>query len=125
MKRIAWLLLLAPLAGCVRTTETTVAAEAADEPTPQQVFEKGILPIFKSPNPSSCAQCHLGGVELKNYLLPSHQDTFVSLRDQGLIDLDRPEKSKILALIKMGEAEKGKSALIHQKTRKAELEAFA
>ena len=25
----------------------------ADEPTPQQVFEKRIMPIFKSPNPSS------------------------------------------------------------------------
>jgi len=93
--------------------------------TPKDVFEKRILPIFKSPDPSSCVQCHLSGVDLKNYILPSHEQTFVSLRDQGLIDLDRPEKSKILALIQMGEKEKGQAALIHQKVRQAEYEAFA
>jgi hypothetical protein len=92
---------------------------------PEQVFEKRILPIFKSPNPSSCVQCHLAGVDLKNYILPSHEQTFASLRDQGLIDLDRPEKSKILALIQMGEGDKNGAALIHQKTRRAEYEAFA
>jgi hypothetical protein len=83
-----------------------VAISAPDEPTPQQVFDKRILPIFKSPDPSSCVQCHLAGVDLKNYILPSHEQTFVSLRDHGLIDLDRPEKSKILALIQMGEQDK-------------------
>ena len=51
--------------------------------------------------------------------------THAATLNQGLIDLDKPEDSKILALIKMGEAEKGGSALVHQKTRKAELEAFA
>jgi len=29
------------------------------------------------------------------------------LRDQGLIDLDKPEKSKILALIKMARPQEG------------------
>ncbi len=93
-------------------------------PTPSEVFEKRILPIFKSPNPSSCVQCHLAGVDLKNYILPSGDDTFASLRDQGLIDLDSPERSKILALIKMGDAEKG-AAAVHQKAREQELAAFA
>jgi hypothetical protein len=97
---------------------------AGGDLTPQQVFEKRILPIFQSPDPSSCTQCHLAGVDLKNYILPSHEKTFVSLRDQGLIDLDRPEASKILRLIKMGEENKG-AALIQQKTRQAEYEAFA
>src|ERR1700730_6474078 len=85
---------------------------APEKATPKEVFEKRILPIFKSPDPSSCVQCHLAGVELKNYILPSHEQTFVSLRDQGLIDLDRPEKSKILALIQMGEEDKAPSSLI-------------
>ncbi len=96
-----------------------------DEPSPRQVFERRILPIFKSPNPSSCVQCHLAGVELKQYILPSHEATFVSLRDQGLIDLDRPEKSKILALIQMGERDKNPSSLIPARVRQAEYEAFA
>src|SRR6516164_6615625 len=76
---------------------------ADDESKAADVFAKRILPIFKSPNPSSCTQCHLAGVDLKNYILPSHEKTFVSLRDQGLINLDRPEKSTILTLIRMGE----------------------
>src|SRR5262249_19341699 len=97
----------------------------ADDGSPRRVFEKRILPIFKAPDPSSCVQCHLAGVDLKNYILPSHEQTFVSLRDQGLIDLDTPAKSKILALIQMGEDDKAPASLIQQKVRKAEYEAFA
>src|SRR5262249_41060735 len=73
----------------------------------------------------SCLQCHLSGVELKNYILPSHEKTFASLRDQGLLDLDRPDDSKILRLIRMGDEDKSPASLVHQKTRRAEYEAFA
>src|SRR5687768_3788571 len=76
------------------------AAVRADDPA--RVFEQRILPIFKSPNPSSCTQCHLAAVDLKDYILPSATDTFLALRDQGLIDLEKPEASKILALINRG-----------------------
>lgn len=103
---------------------TYLPARAA-EPTPAEVFEKRIVPIFKSPNPSSCVQCHLAGVDLKNYIRPTHEATFVSLRDQGLIDLDNPEKSKILQLIGRGKEDKAGAALIHQKNRTVEYEAFA
>jgi hypothetical protein len=96
----------------------------AAEPTPQEVFDRRIMAIFKSPNPSSCVQCHLAGVDLKNYILPSHEKTFLSLRDQGLIDMERPEQSKILKLIAMKEGDKKGADLIHEKTRAAELEAF-
>ena len=71
----------------------------AAETSPAELFEQRIVPIFKSPNPSSCVQCHLAGVDLKDYILPSSEKTFLSLRDQGLVDLDKPEKSKILKLI--------------------------
>src|SRR5688572_30943347 len=97
---------------------------SAGEPTPKELFEKRLMPIFKSPNPSSCVQCHLAGVDLKDYILPSHEKTFQSLRDQGLIDLQRPEASKILKLIKMGDAESKGAALIHAKNRAAEYTAF-
>jgi hypothetical protein len=96
----------------------------AAEPTPAEVFEKRIVPIFKSPNPSSCTQCHLAGVDLKDYILPDAEKTFRSLRDQGLIDLETPAKSKIVKLIDMGgEGDQGPAA-VHAKTRKAEREAF-
>ena len=96
----------------------------ADESSPEQVFEKRIAPIFKSPDPSSCVQCHLAGVDLKNYIRPSSRETFLSLRDQGLIDLSAPEKSKILALILMGDAD-AKAPAVHAANREAEYEAFA
>ncbi len=95
------------------------------EPPAEQVFERRIVPIFKSPNPSSCVQCHLSGVDLKNYILPSSEKTFLSLRDQGLIDLENPAASKILKLINMREEKRDGPNLIHEKIRKVEYEAFA
>src|SRR5262245_26167090 len=92
--------------------------------TPQEIFDKRIMPIFRSPNPSSCVQCHLASVDLKYYILPSAKDTFLSLRDQGLVDLDNVEKSRILALIQMGKQDNASKAKIHQENRKRELEAF-
>lgn len=90
------------------------------------LFDERILPIFRSSDPSSCVQCHLASVDLKDYILPSEEKTFVSLRDQGLIDLEAPEKSKILKLIQMGTEDPDEGArLIHEEMRRAEYEAFA
>jgi len=91
----------------------------------KEVFERRILPIFKSPNPSSCTECHLAGVDLKNYILPSHEMTFLSLRDQGLIDFENPADSKILRLIAMGGGTNQGAALISAKVREVEYAAFA
>ena len=99
-------------------------ALSARAETPEDVFTKRIVPIFQSPNPSSCVQCHLSGVDLKDYIRPTHRETFLSLRDQGLVDLDNPEKSKILHLIDMGKEAK-KATDIQKKNREAEFEAFA
>lgn len=114
-----WVVVLGVLA--LSISERATAAE----PTPAEVFEKRIVPIFKSPNPSSCVQCHLAGVDLKDYILPDAEKTFRSLRDQGLIDLDAPEKSNIVKLIDMGGGAgvKGPNA-VNAKLRKAEREAF-
>lgn len=92
---------------------------------PSEIFESRIMPIFRSSKPSSCIQCHLASVDLKDYILPSHQETFVALERAGLIDRKNPSKSKILNLIRMGEKDSNLSAKrLHQKTRQAELEAF-
>ena len=98
---------------------------SAAEPSPREVFEKRIAPIFRSPDPSSCVQCHLAGVDLKNYILPDADKTYRSLRDQGLIDLDAPERSKIVGLIDMGtDAAKQPVNAVHAKVRRAERDAF-
>ncbi len=96
------------------------------EVSPIDLFEQRIMPIFNSPAPSSCVQCHLSSVDLKDYILPSHEQTFLSLRDQGLVNLEQPEKSKILQLIGMGDKDADQFARrIHEKMRKAEYEAFS
>ncbi len=100
-------------------------APAADDGEAAKVFEQRIAPIFKSPDPSSCARCHLATVDIKQYILPSAKDTFLALRDQGLIDLNKPEDSKILALINRGADDPKAAGLISAKRQKAEHEAFA
>ena len=126
MRRTISTILFAAL--CFAASGLPVPAE--DTPgsslSPVELFNARIMPIFRSPQPSSCVQCHLSSVDLKNYILPSHEKTFLSLRDQGLIDLDAPPKSKILTLIRMGDKDQDRGArLIHEKTRLAEYEAFA
>lgn len=85
------------------------------------VFERRILPLLRSSKPSTCAECHLSGVDLKNYLRPSEQETFISLRDQKLIDLTQPDRSHILRLIRMS---RPKTPLLTQQARDAEYAAF-
>lgn len=129
-------LLVAALTGCNRSPTTPEAVAASpvgtapapavtDESSPAKVFEERILPIFKSPDPSSCARCHLAAVDIKDYILPSTKDTFLALRDQGLIDLGKPEESKILKLINRGADDPKAAGLISAKRQKAEYEAFA
>lgn len=102
------------------------AEETATDSSAISLFNERIMPIFRSPKPSSCVQCHLAAVDLKDYIKPSHEETFLSLRDQGLINVKSPQESKILNLIHMGEKDADKrSRLIHEDTRKAEFDAFA
>ena len=70
-----------------------IAGDAETKPDPMELFEQRIMPIFKSPDPSSCVQCHLAAVDLKEYILPSHEKTFASLRAQGLVDVEHPNRS--------------------------------
>ncbi len=98
----------------------------SEDADPKDVFEQRIMPIFNSPDPSSCVQCHLSSVDLKDYIRPSCRETFFALRDQGLVDVDRPQESKILHLIAMGESDPDSLAQrIHAKSREAEYKAFA
>lgn len=63
------------------------------------LFDNRILPIARSTKSSSCTECHFGGVELKNFIGETESETFSSLRNQGLIDLENPQESKLLKFI--------------------------
>ena len=113
------------------TATLTVAAhwpEASARPAPsagaassRAVFERRILPLLQASNPSTCSECHLSGVDLKNYIRPSEAQTFAALRDQGMLDVKHPENSRLLKFIRMS---RPKTPLVTQKVRTAEYTAF-
>lgn len=84
------------------------------------IFNKRILPIMQASNPSSCSECHLSGVDLKDYILEDQAQTFAALRDRGLIDIKNPEESKILKFIAR---KPDKPGLITERIRNEELSA--
>lgn len=98
------------LSGCLLP-----AGEAA------RIFERRILPIFQAPRPSSCTECHLSGVDLKDYLQADQAATFSALLKAGLIDLRQPDDSKILKFINRTPERK---SLVMEKVRQEELTAF-
>lgn len=74
----------------------TDAAASADAAT---VFARRILPILKADNSSSCTECHFAGVELRDFILDDQAKTFASLKATGMIDVKKPDESKILKFI--------------------------
>lgn len=92
-----------------------------DDGSALTVFQQRILPIFQANKPSSCTECHLSGVDLKNYIHPDQTKTFASLVSAGLIDVSRPDESKILTFINR---RPDSPSLITDKLRQQEFEAF-
>lgn len=85
------------------------------------IFERRILPILQAKNPSSCSECHLSGVHLADYIRPTQDETFAALRVAGLIDIEEPDKSKLLAFIAR---KPEKPSLFTEKARQQEYDAF-
>lgn len=98
-----------------------IAGIGSADPSSQSLFEQRILPILRSPDPSSCSDCHLSGVDLKQYIGKDAASTFAALRDQGLVDVEKPEDSELLRLIAR---EPAKATLVSARVRKQELAAF-
>ncbi|MBW3600727.1 MAG: hypothetical protein KY475_26115 [Planctomycetes bacterium] len=105
--------------GLVAAADEPPAAD--DEMSALAIFEKRILPIFRSPKPSSCAECHLSGVDLKNYIDRDPRKTFAALVQSGLVDVQRPDDSKILEFIAR---KPEKPNLLTDEVRRQEYEAF-
>lgn len=125
-------LIVSTTASCSRTEIPQAQAEAAEPQQQEQagpaeatqslaIFEQRILPIFQSAKPSSCAECHLSGVDLKEYIRPTQQETFASLVAAGMIDTEKPDDSKILRFINR---RPDQPSLVTEKVRQQEYEAF-
>lgn len=108
------LLLLIIFAG---STLPTIAADDSS----LAIFDRRIKPIMQAKNPSSCAECHLSGVDLKDYIRPDQSQTFAALRAAGLIDVNQPENSKLLKFIGR---KPDRPNLVTDKVRQEELAAF-
>ena len=108
----------APLAFVLLVGAVAVAGDLSE---PERVFRERILPILRSPDPSSCTECHLAAVDLKDFLRPTADETFLSLRDRGLVDVKSPTGSKILTMIRMAPV---KPNPIASKRRDEEARAF-
>lgn len=102
-----------------RTTATESAAANSNDPL--AIFQRRILPILNSKRDSSCTECHLSGVDLKDYIHSDQATTFAALRKGGLIDVKAPAKSKILTFIAR---KPDKPNPISEKVRRQELAAF-
>ncbi len=97
-------------------TANALAADSALE-----IFKTRISPILKSANPSSCSECHLSGVDLKNYIGDTQEETFASLKSAGLIDPKNPDESKLLRFIRR---EPKKATPVSKSARQKEHDAF-
>lgn len=97
------------------------SAASTGEGTSLAVFERRIVPIFQSAKPSSCAECHLSGVDLKDYIRSTQQETFAALVAAGMIDRQNPDDSKILRFI---DRRPEKPSLVTERVRQQEYEAF-
>ena len=98
-----------------------LARETFAESKSLDVFTRRILPIMNSAKPSSCAECHLSGVDLKDYIRADQAETFAALVKGGLIDAKQPQKSKLLEFISRTPA---KASIVSAEIRKEELAAF-
>jgi hypothetical protein len=120
MIKYAGIVILGAMAGGLLVTVSMMGGAPKPESS-KAVFERRIAPILKSPNPSTCSECHLSGVDLKDYIRATDRETFAALRDAGMIDVKQPEQSHLLKLIRMSSP---RTPLVTQKARDAEYEAF-
>lgn len=81
----------ATVTGCVALAALIARAD--------DVFTRRIAPLARAEKPSSCRECHVAGVDLGQYILDTEAATFAALREAGLIDVEAPERSRLLQFI--------------------------
>lgn len=89
--------------------------------SPAEIYQRRVVPLLQSSKASSCSECHLQGLHLDDFLTTDPKASFASLRSRGWIDVDKPEKSKLLEFI----AKKPeRSNDLMEQVRKSELDAI-
>jgi hypothetical protein len=112
--------LAAGLASC-GDHDDVPAGELACQLKPTETFHERIEPLLSTDRPTTCNQCHLSGVDLSAFARETPCKTWACLVDQGLVDVQAPESSKILAWIERASPD---SDLITPQVIEAEHDAF-
>ncbi|WP_425618645.1 hypothetical protein NA78x_002354 [Anatilimnocola sp. NA78] len=120
-RRLLLLAIFAPLVLCGAILPQAAAEDSATQDAALAIFQKRIAPILQAQRPSSCSECHLSGVDLKDYIRPTQLETFAALRDGGLINVQEPAKSKLLQFI---DRKPAKPSIVTEKVRAEESAAF-
>ena len=66
---------------------------------PTQAFHDRIEPLLAEDRVTTCNQCHLSGVDLTAFARETPCKTWACLVDQGMVNPETPEESKILGWI--------------------------
>lgn len=72
-----------------------------------ELFERRIAPLLEDDRPSTCNQCHLSGIDLSLYLQDTPCATMACMAEEGIVDLQSPEDSVVLAWIERAEPNGG------------------
>lgn len=86
------------------------------------LYDRRIDPLFRDDQPSTCNQCHLSGISLRQYVRASPCETFACLVDEGIVDTQSPQDSLVLKWIRRAEPD---SELITKAVIDAEYDAFS
>lgn len=63
------------------------------------IFEQRIAPLLSDDRPKSCNACHLSGIDMSLFVRATPCETMACLDELGLVDLEAPDESKVLAWI--------------------------
>ncbi|HTQ02481.1 MAG TPA: hypothetical protein VMI54_01450 [Polyangiaceae bacterium] len=85
------------------------------------LYQKKVAPVLASDQPQTCNECHLSGVDLNLFVRADMCETRACLVDLGLVDMQDPDDSKVLAWIEKAHPD---SALITQDVIDQEYDAF-
>ena len=89
--------------------------------TPSELYQRRVVPLLRSPEGSSCSECHMQGMKLSDFMNVDPRASFASLRARGWINTESPGESKLLEFIAKKNAT---SDPIHERVRRAELDAI-
>lgn len=94
-----------------------------DEESGLALFNTRIAPLLNTERPSSCQRCHLPGTDVAKFIRGETScQKMACLIDQKLVDLEQPNKSKMLKWIERGHT--GDAAPVDDPLVKREYEAF-